>query len=196
MCGVAFDDDDRGGRWRRWPQPDVELPGGGRLHIQPTPALVAIDVDAGGAVAARQGKTAAHLAANRAMLPELARQIRLRNLSGAILVDFAGLPSRRRAALGPALARRAGGRSAAPAAARLHRAGPGGNRAAAHSSAAARTARGTACRRPGGVAPDCGRGCGAAASVAGAASVARDRQRRCRAMPRRWRTLRVAPDVP
>jgi Ribonuclease G/E len=84
--------------------PSIELPRGGRLHIQPTPALVAIDVDAGTAVGTRQGKTAAHLGANRAMLPELARQIRLRNLSGAIMVDFAGLPSRRRAALGPALA--------------------------------------------------------------------------------------------
>jgi Ribonuclease G/E len=55
-------------------------------------------------VGARQGKTALHLAANRAVVPELARQIRLRNLSGAILVDFAGLPARRRSALGPALA--------------------------------------------------------------------------------------------
>jgi Ribonuclease G/E len=84
--------------------PSVELPRGGRLHIQPTLALVAIDVDAGSAVGTRQGKTAALLGANRAMLPELARQIRLRNLSGAIMVDFAGLPSRRRVALGPPLA--------------------------------------------------------------------------------------------
>jgi ribonuclease G len=81
----------------------VELSRGGRMHIQPTSALVAIDIDAGSAVDTRQGKAAAHLAANRAALPELARQIRLRNLSGAILVDFAGLPARRRAALGPAL---------------------------------------------------------------------------------------------
>ncbi len=85
-------------------QTSVALPNGARLHIQPTSALVAIDVDAGGAVGARQGKTALHLAANRAVVPELARQIRLRNLSGAILVDFAGLPARRRSALGPALA--------------------------------------------------------------------------------------------
>ncbi len=84
-------------------QPDVELSGGGRLHIHPTPALVAIDVDAGGAVSARQGKTSSHIAANLAALPALARQIRLRNLSGAILVDFAGLAARRRAALAPAL---------------------------------------------------------------------------------------------
>ena len=46
---------------------------------------------------------ASHLAANLAVLPVLARQIRLRNLSGAILVDFAGLPARRRASLAPAL---------------------------------------------------------------------------------------------
>jgi hypothetical protein len=83
-------------------QSDVDLANGMRLHIQPTPALVAIDVDAGGTVAARRGKTAAHVAANQAVLPELARQIRLRNLSGAILVDLAGLPARRRAALAPA----------------------------------------------------------------------------------------------
>jgi Ribonuclease G/E len=84
-------------------QPDVELRSGARLHIHPTPALVAIDVDAGGAVAPRQGKAATHLAANLAVLPVLAWQIRLRNLSGAILVDFAGLPARRRASLAPAL---------------------------------------------------------------------------------------------
>jgi Ribonuclease G/E len=82
----------------------VELPGGGRLSIHPTPALVAIDVDSGGAIAERRGKAATHLAVNRAVLPALAAQIRLRNLSGAILVDFAGLPQRRRASLGPALA--------------------------------------------------------------------------------------------
>ena len=102
-CGVAFDAaiEEAG---EELAVPSVELPRGGRLHIQPTPALAAIDVDAGSAVGTRQGKTAAHLGANRAMLPELARQIRLRNLSGAIMVDFAGLPSRRRTALGPALA--------------------------------------------------------------------------------------------
>jgi len=81
----------------------VPLAGGGALHIQPTRALVAIDVDAGARTAARQAKTGAQVAGNRAMLPELARQIRLRNLSGAILVDFAGLSPKRRAALGPDL---------------------------------------------------------------------------------------------
>ena len=83
----------------------VALPGGAMLHVHPTPALVAIDVDTGGATAARHGKAAAQLATNRAALPEIARQIRLRNLSGAILVDLAGLSPRRRMALGPAFAR-------------------------------------------------------------------------------------------
>ena len=50
-----------------------------------------------------RGRWPSHLAANLAVLPVLARQIRLRNLSGAILVDFAGLPARRRMALAPAL---------------------------------------------------------------------------------------------
>jgi len=98
----AFDDDVEG-QVQALEQPSVELRNGARLHIHPTPALVAIDVDAGGAVAPRQGKAPAHLATNRAVLPVLARQIRLRNLSGAILVDFAGLPARRRVSLAPAL---------------------------------------------------------------------------------------------
>jgi len=38
------------------------------------------------------------------VLPALARQIRLRNLSGGIVVDLAGMPARKRAALGPVLA--------------------------------------------------------------------------------------------
>jgi len=84
-------------------EPEVAVPGGALLHIHPTPALVAIDVDAGGAVASRRGKAAMHLATNEALLPALARQIRLRNLSGAILVDFAGMPQRRRSLLAPAL---------------------------------------------------------------------------------------------
>ena len=84
-------------------QPDVDLRNGARLHIHPTPALVAIDVDAGGTLASRQGKVASHLVANLAVLPVLTQQIRLRNLSGAILVDFAGPPARRRMALAPAL---------------------------------------------------------------------------------------------
>jgi hypothetical protein len=77
-------------------RPVVDLPGGARLSIWPTPALVAIDVDAGGMLAGRLR----HEAVNRAVLPFLAKQIRLRNLSGGIVVDLAGLSARKRAALG------------------------------------------------------------------------------------------------
>jgi len=82
-------------------EPSVDLPGSMRASIHPTPALVAIDVDAGGTSADRRPKRAAQTAANRAMLPALARQIRLRNLSGAIVVDVAGLALRHRSALAP-----------------------------------------------------------------------------------------------
>lgn len=85
-------------------QPAVDLPGGARLSFHPTPALVAIDVDAGAMTASREGKGRAQMALNRGVLPALARQIRLRNLSGGIVVDLAGMPARKRAALGPALA--------------------------------------------------------------------------------------------
>ena len=90
-------DDDLLGQIDALAQPEFVLPSGARLSFHPTPALVAIDVDTGGA-------TGGHMAINRDLVPVLARQIRLRNLSGAILVDFAGLPARRRSALGPALA--------------------------------------------------------------------------------------------
>ncbi len=84
----------------------VELPGGARLSIWPTPALVAIDVDGGGALGSRApgggGDASARQAAlNRTILPALAEQIRLRNLSGGIVVDLAGLSARRRAGLVP-----------------------------------------------------------------------------------------------
>jgi hypothetical protein len=81
----------------------VALPGGMRASIVPTPALTAIDVDGAGATGERAPKSASQLAANRAAIPALARQIRLRNLGGAILIDFAGMPARKRAALGPLL---------------------------------------------------------------------------------------------
>ncbi len=65
--------------------------------IEPTAALVAIDMDMATATAGREPKPAKQEAANRTPLPALARHIRLRNLSGAILVDLAGLTQRRRA---------------------------------------------------------------------------------------------------
>ena len=79
----------------------VDLSGGARLSIWPTPALVAIDVDAGAALSGPGAARIRHEILNRAMLPALADQIRLRNLSGAIVVDLAGLSPRKRATLAP-----------------------------------------------------------------------------------------------
>ena len=70
----------------------VPLPGGGVLHLQTTRALTALDVDSGGA-----GDGLVRF--NETVLPEIARQIRLRNLSGAILLDVAGLSAKRRQTL-------------------------------------------------------------------------------------------------
>jgi hypothetical protein len=85
-------------------RPVVTLAGGARVSIWPTPALVAIDVDAAGALARSGGSGGARSrqeALNRAAVPEVAHQIRLRNLSGGIVVDLAGLSPRKRAALAP-----------------------------------------------------------------------------------------------
>lgn len=82
----------------------MDLPGGGRASIHPTPALIAIDLDIGGATAERRAKAAAQRAANLGSIPALAAAIRLRNLSGAIVVDLAGMAVKARAALAPAFA--------------------------------------------------------------------------------------------
>ena len=79
------------------------LHGGMHGTVTPTPALTAIDLDMGAGTGANLPKASAQFAANRDAIPELARQIRLRNLSGAVLIDFAGVPAKRRAALAPTL---------------------------------------------------------------------------------------------
>ena len=96
IVATAFDDD-IAGQIDALSDPTVALPNGASLSIHPTPALVAIDTDSGG-----QGGSLN--AFNRSIAPALAREIRLRNLSGAIVVDLAGLPIRKRAALGPSIA--------------------------------------------------------------------------------------------
>lgn len=65
----------------------VELPSGGSIVIQQTEALVAIDVNTGKFV----GKDALEdtvFAANLEAVPEIARQIRLRDLGGLLVIDF------------------------------------------------------------------------------------------------------------
>jgi len=60
---------------------EADLPGGARLWIEPTHALVAIDVDRGQSTAAGAD---INLAAGR----EIVRQLRLRRLGGIIAIDF------------------------------------------------------------------------------------------------------------
>jgi Ribonuclease G/E len=81
---------------------EVLLPGGGRLTLHPTPALLAIDIDAGHQAGGRDA--AAHRALNARALAEVARQIRLRHAAGAILIDMAGLTAARRRDLLPGFA--------------------------------------------------------------------------------------------
>jgi ribonuclease E len=66
------------------------IPGGGALTIEPTSALVAIDVDAGGRAGASDPERFA-LDLNIAAAHEAARQIRLRNLAGIIAIDFVSM---------------------------------------------------------------------------------------------------------
>ncbi len=94
--------------------PYASLPGGMRASFTPTPALTAIDIDGGSATAQRGAKGVSQMAANRAAIPALARQITLRNLAGAILVDFAGIPARKREALAPDLQAALAGDAARP----------------------------------------------------------------------------------
>lgn len=67
--------------------PRVTLAGGGFLLIEPGQTLTAIDVNAG-RHEGRGGAAAQARAVNRAAVPEIARQLRLRALSGLIVVDF------------------------------------------------------------------------------------------------------------
>jgi Ribonuclease G/E len=66
------------------------IPGGGVLTIEPTAALVAIDVDAGARAGSSDPERFA-LDLNIAAAYEAARQIRLRNLGGLIAIDFVSL---------------------------------------------------------------------------------------------------------
>jgi Ribonuclease G/E len=74
-------------------EPEVDLDGGGRIRIEPVRTLTAVDVDAGGADA-RGGRDRQALAVDRAAAGEIARQIRLRALSGLIVVDFLDLDTK------------------------------------------------------------------------------------------------------
>lgn len=65
----------------------VKLPSGGSLVIHPTEALVAIDVNSGRATKERNIERTA-LNTNLEAAEEIARQMRLRDLAGLIVIDF------------------------------------------------------------------------------------------------------------
>lgn len=64
----------------------VALQGGGAIHIERTRALTAIDVDAAGRIS-KGSAGAKALSLNRAGVEEVARQISLRRLGGAVVID-------------------------------------------------------------------------------------------------------------
>ena len=102
--------------WRDWPQPAqvardggafaahgvldamdalrapwVALPGGGGMFVEPTRALVAVDINTGG-----DTSPAAGLKANLAAARELPRQLRLRGLGGQVVLDLAPMAKKER----------------------------------------------------------------------------------------------------
>jgi len=72
----------------------VEMPSGGHLNIQPTEALTVIDVNSGRFTSSRtQAETVRRT--NLEAAQEIARQLRLRNIGGMVIVDFIDMDSRK-----------------------------------------------------------------------------------------------------
>ncbi len=78
-------------------QPTVQLRSGGYLVINQTEALVAIDVNSGRSTRER-GIEETALRTNLEAAEEAARQLRLRDLAGLIVIDFIDMESRRNVA--------------------------------------------------------------------------------------------------
>jgi ribonuclease G len=72
--------------------PTLALRGGGSVHIEVLRGMIFVDVDTGTPEGA--GAERAALAVNRAAAALIARQMRLRNLSGGIAIDFVGMERR------------------------------------------------------------------------------------------------------
>jgi ribonuclease G len=74
-------------------QPKVGLPGGGGIVIEPTEAMTVIDVNAqsAGGAQADVANERVLLRTNLAAADEIARQLRLRNIGGIVVVDFIDL---------------------------------------------------------------------------------------------------------
>src|SRR5690606_14080010 len=74
---------------------EVPLPSGGRLVIDETEALVAIDVNSGRSRRARDAETNAYQT-NVEAVDEICRQLRLRDLGGLVINDLIDMRDRRR----------------------------------------------------------------------------------------------------
>lgn len=72
----------------------VWLPCGGYLVIEPTEAMTVIDVNSGKGTNVKSQRKHLYLNVNLEAAKEIARQLRLRNLSGMIMVDFINMDSK------------------------------------------------------------------------------------------------------
>lgn len=75
-------------------KPRVDLPSGGYIIIEPTEALTVIDVNSGSFTRSATARETV-LWTNCEAATEIARQLRLRNIAGVIIVDFIDMDSRR-----------------------------------------------------------------------------------------------------
>ena len=75
-------------------RPRVDLPSGGYIVIEPTEALTVIDVNSGSFTQSATSRETV-LWTNCEAATEIARQLRLRNIAGVIVVDFIDMDSRR-----------------------------------------------------------------------------------------------------
>jgi ribonuclease E len=75
-------------------KPRVDLPSGGYIIIEPTEALTVIDVNSGSFTRSLTSRETV-LWTNCEAAVEIARQIRLRNIAGVIVVDFIDMDTRR-----------------------------------------------------------------------------------------------------
>lgn len=75
-------------------KPRVDLPSGGYIIIEPTEALTVIDVNSGSFTRSATARETV-LWTNCEAATEIARQLRLRNIAGVIIVDFIDMDSRK-----------------------------------------------------------------------------------------------------
>lgn len=75
-------------------RPRVDLPSGGYIVIEPTEALTVVDVNSGSFTRSATSRETV-LWTNCEAATEIARQLRLRNIAGVIIVDFIDMDARR-----------------------------------------------------------------------------------------------------